>query len=198
MEAPWAPRDHLTPARDAAVVALNNPDRPGPHPAFAGEVVVRYRGRAGSGRGRVFARLHRPVQRGPADLEVPGDGGDRLAASLPSQGGGTQYIDTSHNLPAQGQAFQPSVDFRAAYLRHWSVEDAVKIDHPYYLTEPTMVAYLRSSGFEVLRSDYATDHLHVSYVCRPCTADADVMPAAASVDELLREIRFVQNTRLTT
>ena len=98
-------------------------------------------------------------------------------------------------LSDDGLLFIDIVDFRAAYLRHWSVEAAVKIDHPYYLTEPTMVAYLRSSGFQVLRSDYAADHLHVSYVCRPVIADADVMPAAASVDELLREVRFVQNTR---
>ena len=98
-------------------------------------------------------------------------------------------------LSDDGRFFIDIVDFRAAYLRNWSVEDAVKIDHPYYLTESTMVGYLRRSGFEVLRSDYAADHLHVSYVCRPSTADADVMPAAASVDELLREVRFVQNTR---
>ena len=97
-------------------------------------------------------------------------------------------------LSDNGLFFIDIVDFRAAYLRNWSVDDAVKIDHPYYLTESTMVAYLRSSGFEVLRSDYAADHLHVSYVCRPGTADADVLPAAASVDELFREIRYVQNT----
>ena len=92
-----------------------------------------------------------------------------------------------------GLLFIDIVDFRAAYLRNWSVEDAIKIDHPYYLTEPTMRAYLRRSGFEVARSDYAADHLHVSYVCRPGTADADVMPATASVEELLREVRYVQN-----
>lgn len=97
-------------------------------------------------------------------------------------------------LVDDGLLFIDIVDFRAACLRTWSVEDAIKIDHPYYLTEPTMIAYLRSSGFEVLRSDYAVDHLHVSYACRPGTADADVMPLAASVDELLRELRFVQNT----
>jgi 2-polyprenyl-3-methyl-5-hydroxy-6-metoxy-1,4-benzoquinol methylase len=97
-------------------------------------------------------------------------------------------------LAGEGLLFIDIVDFRAAYLRNWSVEDAIKIDHPYYLTEQTMVAYLRRSGFEVLRSDYAADHLHVSYVCRPGAADAGAMPAAASVDELLREVRFVQNT----
>jgi len=101
-------------------------------------------------------------------------------------------------LSDNGLLFIDIVDFRAAYLRNWSVEDAVKIDHPYYLTEPTMVAYLRGAGFEVLRSDYAADHLHVSYVCRPGAADAGAMPAAASVDELLREVRFVQNTAQNT
>lgn len=96
-------------------------------------------------------------------------------------------------LAATGLLFIDIVDFRAAYLRHWSVEAAIKVDHPYYLTERTMVAYLRGAGFEVLRSDYAADHLHVSYVCRPGATDVDAMPTAASVDELLREVRFVQN-----
>jgi 2-polyprenyl-3-methyl-5-hydroxy-6-metoxy-1,4-benzoquinol methylase len=96
-------------------------------------------------------------------------------------------------LSDNGLLFIDIVDFRAAYLRNWSVEAAIKIDHPFYLTERTMVAYLRSSGFDVLRSDYAADHLHVSYVCRPGNADVDVMPAVASVEEMLREVRFVQN-----
>jgi 2-polyprenyl-3-methyl-5-hydroxy-6-metoxy-1,4-benzoquinol methylase len=96
-------------------------------------------------------------------------------------------------LSDEGLLFIDIVDFRAAYLRHWSVEDAIKIDHPYYLTEPTTVAYLSRSGFEVLRSDYASDHLHVSYICRPASADLDAMPSAAFVDELFREVRFVQN-----
>jgi hypothetical protein len=100
-------------------------------------------------------------------------------------------------LTNNGLLFIDIVDFRAAYLRNWSVEDAVKIDHPYYLTQPTMVAYLRSSGFEVLRSDYAADHLHVSYACRPATAEADAMPSAVSVDALLREVRFVHNAPRT-
>jgi predicted TPR repeat methyltransferase len=92
-----------------------------------------------------------------------------------------------------GLLFIDIVDFRAAYLRNWSVEEAIKIDHPYYLTESTMVAYLRSSGFDILRSDYATDHLHVSYICRGASARVNDMPPAAAVDALLREVRFVQN-----
>ena len=96
-------------------------------------------------------------------------------------------------LSDEGLLFIDIVDFRAAYLRNWSIEDAIKIDHPYYLTEQTMAAYLRRSGFDVLRSDYAADHLHVSYMCRPGVAEVDAMPGTAWVDELLREVRFVQN-----
>jgi 2-polyprenyl-3-methyl-5-hydroxy-6-metoxy-1,4-benzoquinol methylase len=96
-------------------------------------------------------------------------------------------------LSDRGLLFIDIVDFRAAYLRNRSVEDAIKIDHPYYLTEPTMMAYLKVAGFEVLRTDYAADHLHVSYICRPGNAEVDGMPTAGSVDALLREIRFVQN-----
>lgn len=97
-------------------------------------------------------------------------------------------------LAPNGLLFVDIVDFRAAYLRNWSVEDAIKIDHPYYLTEPTMTAYLARAGFEVLRSDYAADHLHVGYVCRPGAPDVHAVPDPAGVREMLREIRFVQNT----
>jgi 2-polyprenyl-3-methyl-5-hydroxy-6-metoxy-1,4-benzoquinol methylase len=98
-----------------------------------------------------------------------------------------------HLLTSNGLLFIDIVDFRAAYLRNWSVEDAIKIDHPYYLTQDTMTTYLRRAGFEVRRGDYAADHLHVSYVCRPVGADESAMPTAGQVDALLREIRFVQN-----
>lgn len=95
-------------------------------------------------------------------------------------------------LTPEGLLFVDIVDFRAAYLRNWSVEAAVKIDHPYYLTESTMRAYLTHAGFAVLRTDYAADHLHVSYVCRrsapqECVADGHAASA------MLREVRFVQN-----
>jgi 2-polyprenyl-3-methyl-5-hydroxy-6-metoxy-1,4-benzoquinol methylase len=98
-------------------------------------------------------------------------------------------------LSDAGVLFIDIVDFRAAYLRHWSVEEAVKIDHPYYLTEATMTAYLRRSGFEIARADYAADHLHVSYVARPERPDPSAVPAATDVRDLLREIRLVQNVR---
>ena len=98
-------------------------------------------------------------------------------------------------LAPAGLLFIDIVDFRAAYLRNWSVEDAIKIDHPYYLTEDTMTAYLRRAGFEVVRADYAADHLHVGYVCRPAQPAADALPDPGSVTALLREVRSVQNAR---
>ena len=100
-------------------------------------------------------------------------------------------------IAPQGLLFIDIVDFRAAYLRNWSVEDAIKIDHPYYLTESTMTTYLRRAGFEVLRSDYAADHLHVGYVCRPAMPNGDTLPDGAVVRDLLREVRHVQNATRT-
>ena len=96
-------------------------------------------------------------------------------------------------LTGRGRLFIDIVDFRAAYLRAWSVEDAVKIDHPYYLTQETMAAYLKRAGFDVLRIDYAADHLHVSYLCSPATPLPENMPDPGLVDAMFREIRFVQN-----
>ena len=103
----------------------------------------------------------------------------------------TRIRSLIHNL---GVLFIDIVDFRAAYLRNWSVEEAIKIDHPYYLTQDTMTASLEGAGFETMRVDYAADHLHVSYVCRPTRPKVDARPSTESVRELLREIRLVQNT----
>jgi SAM-dependent methyltransferase len=98
-----------------------------------------------------------------------------------------------HLLSLQGFLFIDIVDFRAAYLRNWSVEEAIKIDHPYYLTQETMTAYLRRAGFDVLRTDYAADHLHVSYLCWTDVPALDALPPADTVADLLREVRLVQN-----
>lgn len=90
-----------------------------------------------------------------------------------------------------GWLFIDIVDFRAAYRRHWRVEEAVKIDHPYYLTEPTMEAYLRRAGFAVARSRYAADRLHIDFVARPCEPQPGALPPPESVAALLQEIRSV-------
>jgi SAM-dependent methyltransferase len=95
-------------------------------------------------------------------------------------------------LTPAGLLFVDIVDFRAAYLRNWSVEAAIKIDHPYYLTESTIGLYLRSTGFHILRTDYAADHLHISYACRPSTTE-NAAPDADAAAAMLREVRLVQN-----
>lgn len=92
-----------------------------------------------------------------------------------------------------GLFFVDVVDLRAAYRRNGSVEEAIKIDHPFYLTESTAGAFLRRSGFEVLAVDYAADHLHVGYVCAPAEAEPHHLPAADEVARQWREIRAIQN-----
>ena len=96
-------------------------------------------------------------------------------------------------LSEDGLFFVDIVDFRAAYRRNGSVEEAVKIDHPYYLTDETMRAYLARSGFDVLGIDYAVDHLHVGYLCAPGEQDPDSLPDSRWVDDQWREIRAIQN-----
>ena len=96
-------------------------------------------------------------------------------------------------LTDRGQLFVDIVDFRAAYLRNWSVEDATKLDHPYYLTQNTMEAYLRRAGFAIVKVDYAADHLHVSYLCRLAPPSPDALPDPSAVRDLFRELRYVQN-----
>lgn len=85
------------------------------------------------------------------------------------------------------------VDFRAAYLRNAAVEGAVKIDHPYSLTEDTAELYLARAGFEPVGRSYSPDHLHVVYVCRPVEPDEAAEPDPAAVREFFREVRAVQN-----
>lgn len=92
-----------------------------------------------------------------------------------------------------GLFFVDIVDFRAAMLRHWSVEAAAKIDHPYSFTESSIEAMLVRAGFEVLRKDYAPDRLHVGYVCAPCDAVDGALPDPGDVRSFMREVRFVQN-----
>lgn len=98
-------------------------------------------------------------------------------------------------IDSRGKLVVDIVDFRAAYLRHWCVEEAIKIDHPFYLTEATAEAFFRRHGFEVVRSCYAADHLHIAYICRPCEPDPSYLPPRRDAGRMLREIRFVQNAR---
>ena len=95
-------------------------------------------------------------------------------------------------LAADGILFVDVVDFRAAYLRAWNVEEATKVDHPYYFTEETIEAMLARAGLTVVRKDFAADRLHIGYACRAGKA-TETLPTTAWVREQLREIRYVQN-----
>jgi 2-polyprenyl-3-methyl-5-hydroxy-6-metoxy-1,4-benzoquinol methylase len=92
-----------------------------------------------------------------------------------------------------GIFFIDIVDFRAAYRRNGSVEEAVKIDHPYYLTEATMEAFLSRAGLAVRAVDYARDHLHVGFVCSKGEGAPWASPSAEDVRDFFREIRAVHN-----
>ena len=92
-----------------------------------------------------------------------------------------------------GLFFVDIVDFRAAYRRNGSVEEAIKIDHPYYLTDETIRTYLARAGFDVLAINCAADQLHVGYLCAPGQKHPDALPEPASVRDQWREIRAIQN-----
>ena len=98
-------------------------------------------------------------------------------------------------LRENGLFFVDIVDFRAAYLRNSSIVEAIKIGHPYYLTQESMEAFLMRKGFKILRKGYAADYLHISYLCVLAKTVANFLPSPDSVDRLLREIRTVQNAK---
>ncbi len=85
------------------------------------------------------------------------------------------------------------VDFRAMYLKNWSIEGAVKIDHPYSLTEDTAEAYFAQTGFKTLRRAYSADKHLIAYVLAPTSPKPGELPAAAWVRDYFREMRMVQN-----
>lgn len=105
----------------------------------------------------------------------------------------SSLIKIRHLLAEGGLFFVDIVDFRAAYLRNRSVEKAIKIDHPYYLTESTMESYLAQVGFQILRKNYAADHLHVGYVCALNMPRPDALPLSQDVSMQRLEVRRIQN-----
>jgi SAM-dependent methyltransferase len=97
-------------------------------------------------------------------------------------------------LKPNGLFFVDIVDFRGTYLKHHSVIEAIKIDHPYYLVEETMEAYLKQVGFGVSRKNYAPDGIHIGYVTRLIDPTPHALPDRAWIDSFQRELRWVQNT----
>ena len=91
-------------------------------------------------------------------------------------------------LSPSGCAFIDVVDVRCVALRLGSVEQAVKIDHPYSLTRETAIAYFDCAGLDV-RAECLSDNGHWGFVLAPSTPhepDWDVLRSNA--DEYLREL----------
>lgn len=68
-------------------------------------------------------------------------------------------------LADDGLLFVDIVDLKAV-LKRDGLSRAFKLDHPYYLTEETMEAYLRACGFEPIAMNYAPDGAHIGFLCR--------------------------------
>ncbi|MCX6995973.1 MAG: class I SAM-dependent methyltransferase [Kiritimatiellaeota bacterium] len=84
------------------------------------------------------------------------------------------------------------VDVRAVCRKKASVEEAVKIDHPYYFTEETAEAYLAQAGFRVLRKAVSPDGHLVGYVCAPAVTRPDARPPPGHALAWIRELRGIQ------
>lgn len=87
-----------------------------------------------------------------------------------------------------GHVFVDVLDVTFMLARLGSIEGAVKIDHPYYLTRTTGLAFLRQSGFTVI-AERMSDDGHWGFLARPCEpAEPDAAALRAHADALLEDI----------
>ena len=81
------------------------------------------------------------------------------------------------------------IDLKYIYLRENSFIEAIKPDHPYYLTELTIEAYLKKVGFRILLTEYA-EH-RVGYICEKSSMSSNYVSDADSVRQLFHGIRYL-------
>lgn len=80
-----------------------------------------------------------------------------------------------------GLFFVDIVDlYRACAQKDNDLTEAVKIDHPYYLTTATMRTYLARAGWRIVAEDLYGS-LHTGFFCTPGEPDPEAMPPAVSV-----------------
>lgn len=88
-----------------------------------------------------------------------------------------------------GRAFVDIVDVDVALRRTGSVEQVVKIDHPYYLTRPTAVAYFTLAGFTII-AERLSDDGHRGFVLAPGSrAEPDWAALQATAAQFLARVR---------
>lgn len=68
---------------------------------------------------------------------------------------------------SQGHAFVDILDLGLMLSREGAIERVVKIDHPYYLTRATAVAFFALSGYRVVAERTSEDG-HRGFLLRPC------------------------------
>jgi SAM-dependent methyltransferase len=90
---------------------------------------------------------------------------------------------------ADGRAFVDIVDIDVLLRRTRSIEQAVKIDHPYYFTGPTAVALFDLAGFTIIAQRLTNDG-HRGFVLAPnvCT-EPDWASLELTAAQFLRDIR---------
>ncbi|MGH3902537.1 MAG: class I SAM-dependent methyltransferase [Pseudonocardiaceae bacterium] len=86
-----------------------------------------------------------------------------------------------------GRAFVDIVDVDILLRRTGSIEQVVKIDHPYYLTRPTAAAYFALAGFTIV-AERVSDDGHRGFVLAPGQCTEPDWPAlqASAADFLAR------------
>jgi SAM-dependent methyltransferase len=87
-----------------------------------------------------------------------------------------------------GRVFVDVLDVRFMTQRRGVIEEAVKIDHPYYLTRDTALAYFRRAGFDVV-AERLSDDGHWGFLLAPSTPHEPDWPALkSSADAFLAEV----------
>jgi SAM-dependent methyltransferase len=93
------------------------------------------------------------------------------------------------SVAPDGRVFVDVLDLELAMQRHESVQEAVKIDHPFYLTGPTARAYFARAGLGVV-AERVSDDGHRGFLLAPDRPqDPDWEGLAAHARELIETAR---------
>jgi ubiquinone/menaquinone biosynthesis C-methylase UbiE len=89
----------------------------------------------------------------------------------------------------EGRVFVDVLDLHLALRRYERVEEAVKIDHPFYLTAPTARAYFARAGLAVI-AERLSDDGHRGFLLAPSRPrEPDWEELGEHADALIEEIR---------